>query len=323
MTTTEGVRAELLATIEQVRKDAAASNHLVRGDDLGSGDLRKVTFDRDTTRRITADVLEVAEALASRELLAYDPSYQSHPGQALVDELDQVPELARLHEQVLGGAAAADAASDGSARILAMVHRAYVDRGTGIVAYRLKGQGIAARRPRGILAFLPRDGVYEAVASEILYYEPKFDAIVFGSHVLVTAPSTLSRSLGSNERAQALAKRTFASATAKLTIEGVEALAEAVTNDPNMLAKMAQLARTLEAEPEYAKALTMRNVLAFLDANPHVAVATTGSGSKRRLVFESGPQTRWAIVKLLADDFLESRLTKRTYEAGSKALLDD
>jgi hypothetical protein len=204
-----------------------------------------------------------------------------------------------------------------------MVHRAYVDREIGITAYRLKGPGIATRRPRGILALLPRDGVLEAVPHEIVYYEPRFDAIVVGSTVLVTASSTLSRTLGSSERAKALATRTFALATTKLTIEGADALAEAVSTDPNMVAKMAQLARILESEPDYARALTMRNVLEFLDENPHVAVATTGSGSKRLLVFERGPQTRWAIVKLLADDFLESRLTRRSYEAGSKARIDD
>ena len=321
--TTETVREQLLATIEQVRVDAAAANFLARGDHLASSTLRKVTFDADTTAHVTADVLDFAAALATREWRDYDPSYQLHAGQALVDDLDQVPELARLHELALTGTVPLDAPSDAAEPVVAMVHRAYVDRETGITAYRIKGPGIATRRPKGILALLPRDGVLEAVSSEIVYYEPRFDAIVVGSHVLVTASSTLSRALGSNERARALATRTFVAATTKLTIEGSDALAEAVASDPNMVAKMAQLARILESEPDYAKALTMKNVLEFLDDNPHVAVATVGSGSKRTLVFEKGPQTRWAIVKLLADDFLESRLTKRAYEAGSKARIDE
>ena len=326
MTTTRPdhpARAELLTTVEQVQQDAAAANFLVRGSDLASSTVRKVTFDADTTAQVAADVLDFAQALAGRELLDYDPSYQANSSQALVDDLAQVPELARLHERVLAGDAPLDATGDEREPVVAMVHRAYVDRATGIAAYRLKGTGIAARRARGILALLPRNGLFEAIDGEILYYEPKFDALVVGTRVIVTAPSTLSRALGSGERAKALAQRTFTTAIAKLTIDGADALGEAVVSDPNMVAKMAQLARTLEHEPDYAKALTMKNVLEFLDDSPHVVVATTGSGSKRRLVFENGPQSRWAIVKLLADDFLESRLTKRAYEAGSKARIDD
>ena len=38
-------------------------------------------------------------------------------------------------------------------------------------------------------------------------------------------------------------------------------------------------------------------------------------------MFESSPRTRYAIVKLMADDYLRSDLTKRSYEAGSKAPL--
>ena len=189
--TTDTVREQLLATIEQVRVDAAATNFLARGEDLASSTLHKVTFDADTTARVTADVLDFATALAAREFIAYDPSYQLHAGQALVDDLDQVPELARLHELALTGTAPLDAPSDAADPVVAMVHRAYVDRETGITAYSIKGPGIATRRPKGILALLPRDGVLEAVSSEIVYYEPRFDAVVVGSHVLVTASSTL------------------------------------------------------------------------------------------------------------------------------------
>ena len=316
--TTEPVRDQLLATIQQVRVDATAANLLARGDDLASSSLHKVTFDADTTARVTADVLDFATALAAREFIEYDPSYQTHTGQALVDDLEQVPELERLHELVLAGVSPFDSPSNDDQPIVAMVHRAYLDRETGVTAYRLKGPGIATRRPKGILALLPRDGVLEAVPHEIVYYEPRFDVIVVGTKVLVTASSMLSRTLGSSERAKSLATRTFALATTRLTIEGSEALAEAVSTDPNIVAKMAQLARILESERDYAEALTMKNVLEFLDENPHVAVATAGSGSKRTLVFERGPQTRSAIVKLLADDFLESRLTKRMYEAGTR-----
>jgi hypothetical protein len=85
-----------------------------------------------------------------------------------------------------------------------------------------------------------------------------------------------------------------------------------------MVAKMAQLSRTLEAEPEYAALLTTKRILKFLDDNPQIPIATTGRGDERRLVFETSPQKRYLIVKALADDYLRSELSQRTYEVGSK-----
>ena len=329
----ETVRADLTAAIHTIRLDAAASNYLVRGQSLSDSVPRAVTFDQQTTTEVAADVISYAEAILAKQWLAYDPSYQLASNQALVDELSEVPELVRLHSALQAApldSTAPDSTKDDStrddpldSRVVATVHRAWKDPTLGLTAYRLKGPGIATRRPRGIRILVPRAGIFERIDTEVVYYEPGFDALVFGDHVFVTSITTLQRSLGSTGRARAMATRTFARATSKLAIEGAEELAAAVATDPAMVAKMAQLSRILDDEPEYAALLTTDRILAFLDRNPHVPIATTGMGSERRLLFEASPQKRYLIVKALADDYLRSELSQRTYEVGSKVQLPD
>lgn len=335
-TTLETLRVELTAAIHAIKVDAAASNFLVRGQSLSDSAPRAVTFDQQTTTEVAADVLSYAEAILAKQWLAYDPSYQLASNQALVDELGEVPELGRLHwalqaapldstppSSTLPVSTGDDSLNPLHSRVVATVHRVWKDSTLGLTAYRLKGPGIATRRPRGIRILVPRAGIFERIDTEVVYYEPGFDALVFGDHVFVTSITTLQRSLGSTQRARAMATRTLARATSKLAIEGADELAAAVATDPAMVAKMAQLSRILDDEPEYAALLTTDRILAFLDRNPHVPIATMGTGSERRLLFEASPQKRYLIVKALADDYLRSELSQRTYEVGSKVQLPD
>jgi hypothetical protein len=318
--TVDELRAELQARIAAARTDPAGNDFLVRGADLSSAEPGEVTFEQDTAVVVRNDVLDFAGSVLDREWLAYDPSYSLSGGQAFADDLSEVPELARIHAAVVGGRAPVD---NVDAPVVAMVHEVFADPARAIVAYRLKGPGIATRRPRGIRVLLLRAGTLEAVHGEIITYEPRFDALVIGESVLVTATTTLTRTLGSTQRLQRLARETFATATRKVEIQGAEALADAVATDPTMASKMAQLARILDEDPDYANLLTTDNLVGFLDRNPAVHIATTGTGGDRRLVFEPSPRTRYAIVKLMADDYLRSDLSKRSYEAGSKAQLED
>ena len=319
--TIDDLRTELEARIAAARADPSGNDFLVRGTDLATAELREITFEESMAATVRSDVLDAATAVLAREWLPYDPSYALSPGQVFADDLAEVPELARLHAAVVGGQSPGDTGEDAEP-IVAMAHEVFADPAAGIVAYRLKGPGIATKRPRGIRALLAVDGVFEEVKSKIVYYEGRFDAIVVGDSVLVTATTTLTRVLGSTDRIQALARSTFAKATRKLAIEGAELLAEAVATDPAMASKMAQLARILDADPAYAKLLTTENLVEFLERNPAVHIATAGKGKQRKLVFEPAPQTRYAIVKLMADDYLRSDLSKRSYEAGSKAPLE-
>lgn len=315
----QAFEASLDASVEgSVEGGPALSTYVARGGDLDSAEVTRVEFAADVAVEVTADLLRSLRNLAERELLAYDPAYQPSAGQAMVTDLAEVPTLQRLHVLALGDDVPVD--RSGAGLVHAMAHRLH--RGESVVtAYRVKGAGIATRRPRGLRALLPRDGVYVRVDEELLFYEPRVDAWVSGDQVLFTARTTLEQRLNAPAKAQAMAREVFAKVTASVAIEGAEELAEAVASDPVMIAKMASLARSLEADPEFAAHLTTGRLVAFVEDHPQYGVLVAGKGEDRRLVFDPSPQTRYRIVKLLADDFLRSDLTQRLYEAGSKQVI--
>lgn len=328
----EQARVAMREALASIDTAGVAANYLVRGSTIFDGEPRRIDFEVDLAAEVVVDVLGFASRLADLELVAYDPSYQPSSGQALVDRLEDVPELARLHSTIAADTVLLDAASrphrdeNHDEKIAALVHRVdgvSADLAHTITAYRLKGPGIATKRPGGLRVLLPRGGVYERVTDELVYYQPRFDAVVVAGFVFVTTPMTLQRNLGADARARGLARETFARATTRIEIDGADELSEAVSHDPAMIAKMMQLSRTLAADPAYADALTTARLLEFLDANPHIEIDLEGAGDDRHLVFDPSPQKRYLIPKALADDFLRSDLTSRKYEVGSKQRLGE
>lgn len=310
-----GARADLEAARDALSTESGLDTYVARGDELDGATVTRVEFAADLAADVRADLVAALTRLADRELVPYDPAYEPSSGQALVADLDAIPALQRLHADVATDDVPVDGATGEPIRAMAhRLHRA----DTLVAAYRVKGAGIATRRPRGLRALLPRDGVYERVDDEILYYEPRFDAWVVGPHVLFTARTTLEQRLEAPGKAQEMARATFARATGRVDIDGADELAAACAGDPTMRAKMASLARTLDADPGYADLLTTEHLVDFVDVNPQFGVRVDGTGADRRLVFESGPQARYRILKLLADDFLRSDLSQHRYEAGSK-----
>ena len=321
-------REALTSALTSIDTDGVVANYLIRGASIFDGEPRRVDFEADLADEVVVDVLGYASRLADLELVPYDPTFQPSSGQALVDRLDQVPELARLHRIIAADAVLLDSADAGGGddrKIAALVHRVdgvSADLNSAITAYRLKGPGIATKRPGGLRVLLPRGGVYERVTDELIYYQPRFDAIVVAGYVFVTTPMTLQRNLGSDARARTLARETLERATTRIEISGADELADAVSHDPAMIAKMMQLHRTLAADPDYADALTTARLVDFLGENPHIPIELEGAGDDRRLVFDPAPQKRYLIPKALTDDFLRSDLTSRRYEVGSKQRLD-
>lgn len=103
-----------------------------------------------------------------------------------------------------------------------------------------------------------------------------------------------------------------------LVVRGIDELRTACLSDLNMMRKLLSIRRRL-ADPRFRAALTMDRILAFLAANPQITVPVDRSGPVPALVFEPGPQQRWALLKLLDDDYLRSDLTDYRYEANSKS----
>lgn len=288
-------------------------NFVIRGDSLVESDLTRFDLVEGMALDVVGDVRRSVEALIGKQFLDYDPSYQTSSSQVLVEKLSEIPELAALDEEIRRGDVPNDAGGRG---VVAMAHAV----GTGanrIVAYRLKGPGIAARRSRGI-TLIPRDGVYRPIEGDVLFYEPRFDVLTRGEFAYFTTVTLIQTKLHAPDKARQLARETLTAVTAKIRIDGFSELEQAVMDDPSMRAKMAYVARLLQSDPDYAQNLTTKKLVAFVESYPDYDIPITTVGGKKALRFDASPQHRHQIPRLLADDYLHSYLTDRKYEAGSK-----
>ena len=321
MTTTPGadtpIREALAAALAAAVSADSPRTWLLRGGNLAAANPTKIDTDRKTATTIATDVRAALTAAANAELVDYDPSYQPAPNQRLVIPASELPFLDRLHKLVALGDLPLD---NGVGPLLGMVHQLGADA-TPVAAYRVTGPGIATKRPRGLRALLPRDGVYEAIDGDVIYYQPRFDVLVVAEFALVSTRTVLEQRLGGDQTLKEQALATLDVISATLDIAGLAELRKAATSDHTMMVKLGQVRRLIDSDPAYAAALHTERLLAFLDNHPDIDIPTAGQGSTRALSFVASPQQRYRLVKLLADDYLRSDLTNRQYEAGSKVAL--
>ncbi|HET7475924.1 MAG TPA: Kiwa anti-phage protein KwaB-like domain-containing protein [Dermatophilaceae bacterium] len=292
---------------------AGLNNFVLRGEALSDAEVTRYSLVQEMATTVTEDILKAVGSLSTKQFLDYDPSYQTSTSQVLVEKLVEISELAAADAAVRLGDVDFDSGGD---LVVALAHTV----GAGehrIVAYRVKGPGIATRRSRGI-TLIPRDGVYRPVEGDVLFYEPRFDVFTCGEYAYFTSVSLIQTKLHSEDKARALAKTTLAKVTAKVEIDGFAELEQAVMDDPNLRAKMAAVARLVDGDPSYAENLTTAKLVQFVLTNPDYKIPVSTLNGKKVLLFDPSPQHRHQIPRLFADDYLHSYLTDRNYEAGSK-----
>jgi len=170
-----------------------------------------------------------------------------------------------------------------------------------------------------IYSLVRRDGQYDRLEpADVLLMRSEFDVVVIAGHAFFFLKPTFEHAFGFLHELKKASAATFDSVTSGLRITGLAELRAACTSQPQMMAKMASIRRSMDEDPGYAAAMAMPKILAYIEANPAVNIEITGTGRNRSLVFNPAPATRFQIVKLLDDDYLRSVLTDRAYEAGSK-----
>lgn len=174
-------------------------------------------------------------------------------------------------------------------------------------------------KAKGIPA-LWSDGRFQKVTEEgIILFDTNFDTVVAGNVAFFTAKQTFERTFEYMEEMKKGAQRTFTKITKMLRIEGIDKMQAACTSDPSMMSKMASVQRRIDADDEYAKAMTMDRLVEFVNQHPHYDIEVHGAGEEAKLVFHNDPKRRYKILHLLDDDYLRSALTDREYEANSKS----
>lgn len=269
------------------------------------------------------DISKIAEATRSRlqdaTLLAYGPATLIPPQHCMHIAASDAANLTAIETAVrkqdvldfTGQVAAA-------ANIKMLAASFTASDGRQATFYRIADTLLQVRKAKW-LGLVQQNGVYGRVEpADVLLMRTDFEVVVVAGHAFFWKKATFERAFGFLDQLKAESLATFNSVTTGLKIDGIDELRKACTSQPQMMAKMSSIKRSMDADPEYAAAMTMPKLIDYVTQHPHVDIAIIGGGSDRKFVFDPSPAKRFQLLKLLDDDFLHSVLTERDYEAGSK-----
>lgn len=187
-----------------------------------------------------------------------------------------------------------------------------------VTFYRVS-ESLLQLKKKKILSLILKNGKYDRLEpADLLLIRNEFDVIVIRGHAFFFTKNRFERAFGFLAELQKSSGKTFDLVTTSLKIKGKEELRQACTSQPQMMAKMASIARSMEENKEYAAAMTMPSLLTFIRDHAGLGILIEGVGDDQKFVFNPLPATRFKILNLLDDDYLNSTLTKIEYEANSK-----
>jgi hypothetical protein len=269
--------------------------------------------------QLLAQVSETATVAAQAELRPVHPGHVPGPAQWVHTQIPDGP-LVGLEPTVL-----------------AVTHRQY-ERGTEFGRRSLLLLRVADRDGRDIArvyqGFSPEKALehskrimafwngeqFASLEAQPLVIDRSLRLFAFDGVVVMKSNSAYEALFGPLPDLRVQASATYQATLGKLQIVGGDELEAACQSDINMMRKLLSIQHKMD-QPGYPQALDMPSVLAFLDRNPHIDVPVDRTGDSPALVFQSQAQHRWALLKLLDDDFLRSDLTNINYEANSKTEL--
>ncbi|MBV9593547.1 MAG: DUF4868 domain-containing protein [Actinobacteria bacterium] len=302
--------------------------------DLASAGLRFVALGTDDTgdpwgrllelgRSAATGLAEIATATRARLLdstvIHYEPAALIPPGHVMQVAAGQAALLDRIQTMVDGADLEPfDARAEYAQSITMVAARFETDSGGVVTCYRL-AEPLLRFRANRLFGLVRRGGRYDRIeAADMLLMRPDFDVVVLAGQAFFFRKVAFERAFGFLDELRQASAETFDQVTDRLRIDGLAELRAACTTQPQMMAKMASVRRTMDEDPDYAAAMTMPRLIAYVEAHPTINIEVAGTGADRRLVFDPSPARRWQIVKLLDDDFLHSVLTEREYEAAGK-----
>lgn len=311
--------SDVLSTLADLDDSAQFDGALVFTKPMpGSPNLYRLVPTSELGRRFVDIDSGQARDWSQRPVISYIPGRQIPDGHVMCLPVSDVPVLASLELESV------------SDRTFPLFDPASHETGTPRMTITMTSEGslrsifFRFMRPTsrlarsGLVAAVFRGPAFDILRDEVLLFRKPVDAISVGEWIFFSNRSNFDRSFEFLTQIKEKAAETFDTVTEQLAIEGYAQLRASVTSDVNMMAKMASIQRKIDKRPEYAKALQMSNLLAFIDGNTHIDIDVSGEGPDRKLLFIGSPQHRWKILKLLDDDYLNSNLTALNYEVDSK-----
>jgi hypothetical protein len=275
------------------------------------GDLRQMQL----AGAAPQSFLEAARAAAMHEMVHSKPfefGYTPEPHEVFVIDLTQYPEMqtpisriARVDAQPLF-----DGAREFVSRFKAFATVLAPRDQTGVFLRRA-GPKKELGRTKSI-ALLFQDGTFNKVTDRLFLFDQDVDLMATPEIAFVLNPSVLPALFP-----------TFAVATERIEqtltevaplIRNFDVFQQAVRGQLQMRTKMMQI-----GQRPYLARLTVNDLKVHIARRGLAITVEAGPDGREALVFDANAESRWLILKLLDDDYLDSVLTHEQYEVNSKS----
>jgi hypothetical protein len=285
------------------------------GDD--APDFQRVTI----TEAVSGEFRKLSkEALARRRkdlesgdlvLHSYDPG--AKPDSHEVELLD-LSEHQSIRDQISGlsdlaGLETFLAEDDflSSLRFYVIVFRPKI--GAPVFCFRTYSQKRELKRSP-LLAIVLRQGHYDKFTDPLFLFDRHIDCISRGNDLFIFKKDKFQKIFQFYELLLKTAKDTLKIIKARIPIDNFDDFEQACEGHLQKVAKLKNI-----ASKPYLQKVTMKDIKKVIkkyDLN----ISTVGKGKSEKIHFDDSD--RWAILRLLDDDYLESVLTGNSYETNSK-----
>jgi len=161
-----------------------------------------------------------------------------------------------------------------------------------------------------LFAIVFREGHYDRFSDNLFLFDQHIDCICRGVHLFIFSKDKFQKIFQFYELLLKTAKDTLATIKARVPIDNFDEFESACEGH---LLKVAKL-KNIASKPYLAK-VTMQDIKKVIKKY-HLPIGTVGKGTNEKIHFDA--TDRWAILRLLDDDYLESVMTGENYEVNSK-----
>jgi hypothetical protein len=185
--------------------------------------------------------------------------------------------------------------------------------GEGRKAYFFRAFSSASelQRKRGA-AMVLRDGSFTKVEEQIFLFDDNIDCFVFEGFLFVLRKNDYRRIFDQLDAVRQRARLAAAALHEKVPIANFDEFEKACTTQAALADKLIAV-----QERDYFNRLSYMMLKPVIDEFELKIPVETNNGAPQ-LVFQTGPEHRWRILRLVDDDFLKSSMTENRYEVNSK-----
>ncbi|MDO3092006.1 DUF4868 domain-containing protein [Mycobacteroides abscessus subsp. abscessus] len=317
----EAVRKELKALALAKNPDTAliaVTNHK---------QPRRQTFEMPTSTELKADLVSrcqgLAGAVSACELVSWSPTFQPSENQCLIhapDGTELISEIDPLVRAESHQTYSPSKAKLGTKTNLLVIRLTSKSDGTHLGSC-YQSIGNAEKMAKRMISTLVWTGTdFTHISQQALILQPLELIVTPSGTVVATKPSSYTAISGPLPELGARAMETFNTSLRPLGIENSDQLEQACASDPRMMNKLMSIGEKINS-PEYAQKMSRDNLIAFIKKSPHVPITINIENGVESIVFDANPQQRWAILKLLDDNYLTSLLTDNNYDSNSQQRL--